>query len=290
MTSTISTTDQSTGGTSADSNERLLQQIENLDLQSSQNNNSHNGGGTTTSSVATADLLDMLEQDMSNKATKRNNIDSKGRREYSSGEDLTNSNNQRRPATRRYSGYNSGDSSIEGSFTSKLLGGYTDLIDDNSDNDDNINYGGSGDNNSGDNYNNEGEEMADTHVTEEEEFIPSIDDSAIKKTASNYAASNNYAPSTNYAASNSSGKSSSDNSYPQTNSYPQVYTTPTKTQDGSGSGSSANINRSNNSPYHSSDNSSNKMAPLGKLLLFYLFCNCFDVGRVIVWGNSFLYA
>ena len=103
MTSTISTTDQSTGGTSADSNERLLQQIENLDIQG--------GHDQQTTSVATADLLDMLEQDMSNKVTKRSN------NEYSSGDD---NNNNRRPAQRRYSG-----SSIEGSFTSKLLGGYT---------------------------------------------------------------------------------------------------------------------------------------------------------------------
>jgi len=259
----MSTTDQSAA--SADSNERLLQQIENLDLQSSQNTNSHNGGGTT--SVATADLLDMLEQDMSNKATtKRNNNEYDRTAVYSSGDDITNSNQNRRPAQRRYSG-----SSIEGSFTSKLLGGYTDLIDDNnSDNDDNNN--GYSDNYGNDYSHNETEEMVDTHVTaEEEEFIPSIDDSAIKKSASNnnYAAStNNYAASTNnYAASNSSGKSSSDNSYPQTT----IYSTPTKTQDGSGSrillgSASSNNNNSREQLYHSSDNSSkhHNMAPLGK--------------------------
>ena len=245
MTSTISTTDQSTGGTSADSNERLLQQIENLDIQSSQKNNSHGGGGTT-SSVATADLLDILEQDMS---SKKNNQRSKN--EYSSGDDnITNKSNNRRPLTRRYSGYNSGDSSIEGSFTSKLLGGYTDLLDDTDNNNDIA-----------------GEEKVDTHITEEEEFIPSIldDHSAIKKSTNN----NNYAASTT----NSSGKSSSDI---------EIYaTTPTKTKDGS---SLNNYQKSNKSPYNSSDNSSkaHHMAPLGKHIMWlYLTVTVLVLFRVL---------
>jgi len=232
MIMTVSTTDQSitsAGNTSADSNERLLQQIENLDLASSQNNNSH--GGTTTS-VATADLLDMLEQDMSSKATKRNK-NNDGTTYPSSGED-------RRPAQRRYSG-----SSIEGSFTSKLLGGYTDLLDD----DDNDTDNG-------------GDDQADTHVAEEnssEEFIiPSIDDSAIKKSTNNY-----YAASTN-----SSGKSSSDIEI--SSSDIEIYATPTKTKDGS-----LNYQKSNKSPYNSSDNSSkaHHMAPLGKHIILVVLFN-----------------
>ena len=255
MTSILSSTTEGNSSTnSRNSNERLLEQIENELHQNGPLNNvtsynssaDHINGGENnnnkhnhhSSSVATSDLLDMLEKEVCSKHNLSREAPQSGG-SYSDN-DAHNTrgsrkNNRRHQSSSGY--YSSGD--ISGSFTSKLLGGQSDLLDDNE---------------------GEEEEYANNTTDDDDEgqFIPSIDNEAVNITAT----ANTYASSTT----NSSGGKSSENSYNH------VSSSPNNNQASSVVNRRDSFNLSDGgggtrSPYQSDASNSKNHAPLGK---FYI--------------------
>ena len=284
MTSILSSTTEGNSSTnSRNSNERLLEQIENELHQNGPLNNvtsynssaDHNNGGDNnhnnhkqhnSSSVATSDLLDMLEKEVCSK----HNLSMHGGTTTSSNREAPQSggsysdndaqrgrkNNNRRHQSSGY--YSSGD--ISGSFTSKLLGGQSDLLDDN-DNE------GEGEEYYANNIN------ADNNNTHDDEgqFIPSIDNEAVNIT--NIA---NYASSTT----NSSGGKSSENSY-------NLSSSPNNNQASAASRrDSFNLSDSGGggtrSPYLSDASNSKNHASLGKFIYNDSIGSVMDFGRDLI--------